>query len=113
MTGNYHAYTYGPERDGGGNCWVTLNLGMGDLANNDLGWHGWGGIIGEDGNFIPKAFGMRSPCGLGANRAGDMFFPINRGRGFRRLRSTISEREYFMAIRNRSKRKTCRERHFD
>lgn len=79
VTGNYHAYTYGPERDGNGDLWVTLNLGMGELANNDLGWHGWGGTIGKDGKFVPMAMGMRSPSGLGANRDGDMFFSDQQG----------------------------------
>ena len=34
VTGNYHAYTYGPERDGAGRLWVTLNLGLGELSDN-------------------------------------------------------------------------------
>jgi len=79
VTGNYHAYTYGPERDGEGNRWVTLNLGMGELADNTKGWHGWGGVIGKDGRFQPKALGMRSPSGLGANREGDIFFSDQQG----------------------------------
>lgn len=79
VTGNYHAYTYGPERDGDGHLWVTLNLGIGERANNSLGWHGWGGIIGGDGKFQPMAMGMRSPSGLGANREGDMFFTDQQG----------------------------------
>lgn len=79
VSGNYHAYAYGPERDGNGDLWVTLNLGMGKLANNATGWRGWGGVIGEGGRFVPKAFGMRSPCGLGANREGDLFFSDQQG----------------------------------
>lgn len=78
VSGNYHAYAYGPERDGDGNLWVSLNLGMGSLADNSVGWRGWGGLI-EDGRFVPKAFGMRSPSGLGANLAGDMFFSDQQG----------------------------------
>ena len=79
VSGNYHAYAYGPQQDGAGDLWVTLNLGMGKLTNNSIGWRGWGGVIGEDGTFVPKAFGMRSPCGLGANRAGDVFFTDQQG----------------------------------
>jgi len=78
VSGNYHAYAYGPERDGRGRLWVTLNLGMGDRADNSVGWRGWGGVI-EDGSFVPKAFGMRSPSGLGANAAGDMFYTDQQG----------------------------------
>lgn len=79
VSGNYHAYTYGPERDGAGNLWVTLNLGMGNLADNSTGWRGWGGIIGEDRRFQPKAFGMRSPSGMGVNLDGEMFFTDQQG----------------------------------
>lgn len=73
VSGSYHGYTYGPKRDGQGRLWVTLNLDMGDHSKNDVGWRGWGGIVGPDGQFQPMAAGMRSPCGLGANLAGDMF----------------------------------------
>lgn len=79
VSGNYHAYTYGPERDGEGNLWVTLNLGMGKLSDNSTGWRGWGGIIGDDHRFVPKAFGMRSPSGMGANLEGDMFYSDQQG----------------------------------
>jgi len=73
VSGAYHGYAYGPKRDGQGNLWVTLNVDMGDHADNKAPWRGWGGIIGKDGKFIPMVAGMRSPCGLGANIAGDMF----------------------------------------
>ena len=73
VSGAYHAYTYGPKRDGQGNLWVTLNLDMGDHTDNKTGWRGWGGIVTKDGDFQPMVAGMRSPCGLGANLAGDMF----------------------------------------
>lgn len=79
VSGNYHAYAYGPERDGAGERWVTLNLGMGKFADNATGWRGWGGVIGDDGSFVPKSLGMRSPSGLGANGAGDMFFTDQQG----------------------------------
>ncbi len=79
VSGNYHAYAYGPARDGDGQLWVSLNLGMGKLADNKVGWRGWAGVIGEDGTFVPKALGMRSPSGLGANLAGDMFFSDQQG----------------------------------
>jgi glucose/arabinose dehydrogenase len=73
VSGSYHGYTYGPARDGQGRLWVALNVDMGDHADNTTGWRGWAGIAGSDGRFVPMAAGMRSPCGLGANRAGDMF----------------------------------------
>jgi hypothetical protein len=46
---------------------------MGDHADNKAPWRGWGGVLGQDGKFIPMAAGMRSPCGLGTNLTGDMF----------------------------------------
>jgi len=73
VSGSYHGYAYGPRRDGRGNLWVTLNVDMGDRANNKAPWRGWGGTIGSQGNFQPMVAGLRSPCGLGANVAGDMF----------------------------------------
>ena len=73
VSGAYHGYAYGPKRDGQGNLWVALNLDMGERSDNTGAWRGWAGIIGPDGAFQPIAAGMRSPCGLGANQAGDMF----------------------------------------
>ncbi len=73
VSGSYHGYTYGPARDGNGNLWVSLNVDMGDRANNKAPWRGWAGIIDANGEFKAMAAGMRSPCGLGPNAAGDMF----------------------------------------
>lgn len=73
VSGAYHGYTYGPKRDGQGRLWVALNLDLGERSDNDAAWRGWAGIIGPDGGFVPMAAGLRSPCGLGANAAGDMF----------------------------------------
>jgi len=73
VSGAYHGYAYGPKRDGKGNDWMTLNVDMGDHANNKIGWRGWAVIKGADGTVIPMCAGFRSPCGLGANREGDMF----------------------------------------
>ncbi len=73
VSGAYHGYAYGPKRDGGGNLWATLNVDMGDHSDNKTGWRGWGGTISPAGEFVPMCAGMRSPCGLGANAAGDMF----------------------------------------
>ena len=73
VSGAYHGYAYGPKRDGQGQLWVTLNLDMGDHSNNRTGWRGWGGVLTADGGFQPMVAGLRSPCGLGANLAGDMF----------------------------------------
>ncbi len=29
VTGHYHEYAYGPKRDGNGDLWITLNIGLG------------------------------------------------------------------------------------
>lgn len=73
VSGAYHGYAYGPKRDGKGQLWVTLNVDMGEFSDNKAAWRGWAGIINTAGEFEPMAAGMRSPCGLGANLAGDMF----------------------------------------
>jgi len=92
LTGHYHEYAYGPKRDGAGNLWLTLNIGLG-LAGDQLTraltdpvlgyrqarWRGWGMMVRPDGRLVPMAAGMRSPSGLGANLAGDMFYTDQQG----------------------------------
>lgn len=80
VSGNYHAYAYGPARDGQGDIWVALNLDIGKGSKNNIGWRGWAGTIGKkNGSFEPKSLGMRSPCGMGVNLEGDMFFSDQQG----------------------------------
>ena len=92
VTGNYHEYSYGPKLDRDGNLWLTLNIGMGFqgaqrqrmVRNSQLGvaqgrWRGWGVKVTPQGKLVPVCAGMRSPCGLGANRAGDMFYTDQQG----------------------------------
>ena len=91
-TGNYHEYAYGPKLDGQGNLWLTLNIGMGIkgeqrarlvrdpvLGVAQAPWRGWGMKVTPSGELVPICAGMRSPCGLGANRAGDMFYTDQQG----------------------------------
>jgi hypothetical protein len=73
VSGAYHGYAYGPKRDALGNDWMTLNVDMGDHSNNALGWRGWAVTKGPGGTIRPMMAGFRSPCGLGANREGEMF----------------------------------------
>ncbi|MBI3466269.1 MAG: hypothetical protein HY000_24915, partial [Planctomycetes bacterium] len=92
VTGHYHEYAYGPKLDGAGNLWLTLNIGLGLKAEHRqravhdpvLGvtqgkWRGWGLKVPPDGSLVPMCAGMRSPSGLGANRAGDMFYTDQQG----------------------------------
>ncbi len=80
ITGNYHEYAYGAVPDKDGSLWVTLNIGMGkaDYPERDA-WRGWGVKIFPDGRLERQCAGMRSPCGLGANLAGDVFFTDQQG----------------------------------
>jgi len=103
VTGHYHEYAYGPKRDGHGNLWLTLNIGLGlrgeqldrtildpVLGVRQAAWRGWGLMwprsdeaAGDTpksaGELIPVAGGMRSPSGLGANAQGDMFYTDQQG----------------------------------
>ena len=92
VTGHYHEYAYGPKLDGAGNLWITLNIGMGltgdqldhIVPNAPFGykqgrWRGWGLQVKPSGELVPMAAGMRSPSGLGANAAGDMFYTDQQG----------------------------------
>ncbi|GMV92403.1 MAG: hypothetical protein AMXMBFR82_21810 [Candidatus Hydrogenedentota bacterium] len=79
ITGNYHEYAFGPKRDGQGRLWVMLNQTLGKKDIPDDAWRGWGVTIGESGKVIPMCAGMRSPCGLGTNAEGDMFFTDQQG----------------------------------
>lgn len=92
VTGHYHEYAYGPKLDGAGNLWLTLNIGLGlkgeelkrALHEPVLGyrqgrWRGWGMQVSPAGELRPVCAGMRSPSGLGANAAGDMFYTDQQG----------------------------------
>ena len=80
ISGNYHEFAFGPRYDGQGRTWVTLNLGFcGSLGKSIAPWRGWAMIVNDDGSLIPVCGGLRSPCGLGANAAGDMFYTDNQG----------------------------------
>ncbi len=79
VSGAYHGYTYGPERDGMGQVWVTTNIDMGDHSDNNAPWRGWGLTLNHDGTLTGQAAGMRSPSGLGANLEGDMFYSDQQG----------------------------------
>ena len=80
ITGNYHEYAYGAMPDKDGSLWVTLNIGIGkaDFPESDA-WRGWGVKVFPDGRLEPQCAGMRSPCGVGANLTGDVFFTDQQG----------------------------------
>lgn len=80
VSGNYHEFAFGPEVDGQGRLWVTLNIGFcGSLGKSIVPWRGWAVIVNDDGTLTPVCGGLRSPNGLGRNAAGEMFVTDNQG----------------------------------
>jgi glucose/arabinose dehydrogenase len=95
VTGNYHGYAYGPERDAAGNLWITLNVPIGKRPLADDRWRGWGMIVTPQGKLEPMCAGMRSPCGLGANLAGDVFYTDQQGNWIPTCTLSLLERGAF------------------
>lgn len=80
ISGNYHEFAFGPEPDGSGTYWVTLNVAFcGSLGKSTVPWRGWALTVGADGILTPVCGGLRSPNGLGRNAAGEMFATDNQG----------------------------------
>lgn len=79
VTGAYHEYTYGPKFDPRGNMWITLNCTMGDVVLPDKDWRGYSLCVEPNGKWKPVSGGMRSPCGIGINEAGDVFYTDQQG----------------------------------
>ncbi len=83
MTGNYHEFAFGLPVDDEGNFYLSLNLGFWSPE----WWHGmskapnrgWILKVSPEGEVTPIACGARSPCGLGMNSAGDLFYTDNQG----------------------------------
>jgi hypothetical protein len=79
ISGSYHEYAFGPKLDHDGNLWVTLNRPFGGGQEPAAYWRGWAVKVDPKGKMIPVCPGLRSPCGLGPNAAGDMFYTDNQG----------------------------------
>jgi glucose/arabinose dehydrogenase len=77
ITGDYHEYAFGSKFDKEGNLWVTLCL-TGSFSSN-CKYRGWCVRITPEGKLIPTTSGIRSPAGMGANLAGDIFYTDNQG----------------------------------
>jgi len=88
-TNNYHEYVFGPVRDSEGNFYVNLNLSAppadgcdqvkGSTMYHCAPYRGWMIKVTPDGEFIPFASGIRSPCGLGINSDDEVFYTDNQG----------------------------------
>jgi hypothetical protein len=85
VSGNYHEYAYGPVFDGQGNMWVALNARIGKIptvsgrTDTTWPWRGWSMMQKPGGELLPVSAGLRSPCGLGTNLAGDVFASDQQG----------------------------------
>jgi len=78
ITGDYHEYNFGSKPDANGDVWVAHCLTGSFNANAQ--WRGWVQKISADGTTTPIASGVRSPGGIGFNKAGDVFYTDNQGR---------------------------------
>lgn len=82
LSGNYHEFAFGLPRDDAGNFYLGLNVGFFDPwwhGRSVAKWRGWVVRVKPDGTAEGVAPGFRSPCGLGRNRAGDIFVTDNQG----------------------------------
>jgi glucose/arabinose dehydrogenase len=77
INGDYHEYAFGSKFDKEGNLWVVLCL-TGSFTS-EVKYRGWCLRITPEGKVIPTTSGLRSPGGVGANAAGDMFYTDNQG----------------------------------
>jgi len=74
---NYHEFSFGSKPDTEGNIWVALCLSKSYESLEKF--RGWALKITPDGQTIPIASGIRSPCGVGTNSAGVMFYAESQG----------------------------------
>ena len=79
ISGSYHEYAYGPVLAPNGNLRITLNVAFGGATQSPVPWRGWMVEITPDGQLIPIAAGLRSPCGFTVSSQGDWFFTDNQG----------------------------------
>ena len=85
---NYHEFNFGPVKDADGNYYGTLNLGHNipggfTLGNSTMrsggGYRGWAYKVTPEGDFVPYAYGLRSPAGLGMSPQGEFYYTDNQG----------------------------------
>ena len=74
---NYHEFAFGSKPDADGNIWVALCLS--ESYNSKVPFRGWCLKITPDGKTIPVCSGIRSPCGIGPNEHGVMFYAESQG----------------------------------
>ena len=74
---NYHEFSFGSKLDPEGNIWVALCLSK--SYQSDEPFRGWCVKVTPDGKTIPVCSGIRSPCGIGPNEHGVMFYAESQG----------------------------------
>lgn len=74
---NYHEFAFGSKLDDEGNIWVALCLSK--SYQSDEPFRGWCVKVTQDGQTIPVCSGIRSPCGIGPNEHGVMFYAESQG----------------------------------
>jgi glucose/arabinose dehydrogenase len=83
VSGNYHEFAFGLPVDDEGNFYVSLNVSFFSPkwwhGKSPVPYRGWILKISPEGEMTPVAMGVRSPCGLGLNPEGDLFYTDNQG----------------------------------
>ena len=74
---NYHEFAFGSKLDKDGNIWVALCLS--ESYRSKVPFRGWCLKITPEGKTIPVCSGIRSPCGIGPNEHGVMFYAESQG----------------------------------
>ncbi len=74
---HYHEFAFGSKLDDEGNIWVALCLSK--SYHSDAPFRGWCLKVTPDGKTIPICSGIRSPCGIGPNEHGVMFYAESQG----------------------------------
>ncbi|MFK7822414.1 MAG: hypothetical protein AB8G99_27210 [Planctomycetaceae bacterium] len=74
---NYHEFSFGSKPDKDNNIWVALCLSK--SYHSDVPFRGWCLKVTPEGKTIPVCSGIRSPCGIGPNEHGVMFYAESQG----------------------------------
>jgi len=74
---HYHEFSFGSKPDSAGNIWVALCLS--ESYRSKVPFRGWCLKITPSGKAIPVCSGIRSPCGIGPNEHGVMFYAESQG----------------------------------